>query len=557
MPLPIRTKVGNVGGLAAPTEGVHFSMHASFERSALRLFCTAFVAVWLFAPRPAEARPAYVHWMTSQPTAAPPPTDSLDGGSDAPADADADADAGEGGGTHPYIPDQGGPVITQVNVAAVFWSNRVDPTVVAKIGGLYATLVSGSFMHLVSEYSTPTQTIGSYGTVAGTFTITPNNTNTTLTDADIYTELAQQIAAGNLPPADANTVFMVHLPPGVGINDPRIGVSCVPNGFCAYHKSNGPIIYGLIPDFSLGGCAPGPPGCTQCCGDRTAFENVSMVSSHELMEAVTDPKPFDQPAWINVLAGEIGDLCNFSAHGESAFTTVVARDGTIYQGQKGFSNAAYLAHMGTPVGCVDYPTTLCCNDAQTNCTWLANGSTVCPNPTGNNPDAYVVPNGIVLTAPTVGGFGSATMTVTRKSINSYNAFPLGITDFIGPAAGVTSPTMNVMTDVVQLGDANACFAFVTNVTQHGITQCLPEDPAVSCTKSGQHIENTPSGPLCCTRLNSQPSPDGQQLCAGVSRLDPPPPAMHIPAIPSPAIALCAALLLGLGAAIARKRAARS
>jgi hypothetical protein len=560
--LPIGTNAGTVRRLA--DGGKRVTMQSALVRSVSRFFCGALVAAWVLAPRPAAARPAYVQWMTSESRvsaaqAPAAPTDSLDGGADAQDDGSADADAKDSAPSG-YVPYQGGPVITQLREVTVLWSKNVDSTVATKIGGLYDTLTSGSFMHFVSEYKTPTQTPGAYGTVAGTFTITPINANTTLTDTDVYTELAQQIAAGNLPAADDNTVFMVYLPPGVGINDPRIGASCVPSGFCGYHKSNGSIIYGLIPDFSQGGCAPGPPGCTSCCGDKTAFENLTMVSSHELMEAVTDPKPFDQPAWINVLAGEIGDLCSYARSGENAFTTVVARDGTTYQAQKGWSNAAYLVHMGTPDGCQDYPTTLCCNDTQSQCTWLANGSTTCPNPTGNNPDAMANPNGVVLTAPTVGGFGSAAMTVTRQAVGNFNSFPLGITDWLSGPALVTSPTINMETDVLQLGDASACFAFVTNASQRGIWQCVPDVPSIPCNKPGQRLEQTANGILCCTKLAAQQSPDGSQFCAPVARIDPPPPpapAARVPATAGPAIALYGIVLLGVGTVVVRRRGARA
>ena len=59
------------------------------------------------------------------------------------------------------------------------------------------------------------------GTFAGNTTITPGTaTGTTVTDAKIGDELAAQIAAGKLPAPDANTLYMVHLPPSVTVTYP-------------------------------------------------------------------------------------------------------------------------------------------------------------------------------------------------------------------------------------------------------------------------------------------------------------------------------------------------
>ena len=531
-------------------------MSSSFLPAALRI---ALAAIGLLVPRYAEAssRPTFVHWMTPAAGEEHAPMSnavvaaSSDGGTD---------DGGDAGSNNGYVPYQGGPIIAQLRVAAALWGANVDPNVVTNLGSFYSALTSGSFMHFVSEYSTPTQTAGAYGTFGGLFSLQVNNHNAQLTDSDIQTELSQQIAGGALPPADPNTLFMVYLPPGVSVNDPSVGQSCVPSGFCAYHKSGNGIIYGVIPDFSQGGCAPGPPGCTSCCGDKSVFENVTAVSSHEVMEAVTDPLPLENPAWVNVFFGEIGDLCAVPKQGDAAYTQIFARDETAFTAQRGWSNAAYVAHHGTPTGtgCVDYPTTLCCNDARASCSWLANGSTTCPNPTGNSADASTTPNGIVVTAPTLGGFGSGTMTVARQSISRF-FLPEGVTDWLTPSSSgtqdVLSPTFNLSTDVTPLGTPSACFAFVTNAMQRGIVQCVPDTPPVVCSGSLRRVEETSSGPMCCITLDAKASADGQQLCAPLAELGNT--LTDLPAMGGRNLALFATTLLGFGtAASARRRRPR-
>lgn len=228
----------------------------------------------------------------------------------------------------------GGPVISNVQVIAVFWSSAVDSGEQSNAPGFYAAVTNSPWMNLMAQYSTngltgvagspgSNQTIGS-GSFINSYTITPANTNTTLSDADIQTELAHQVNIGALPaPAlDAggfpNTLYMIYFPLSVTISDPNIGTSC--QTFCAYHSTltlNSELVaYGVIPDLSpSSACASG------CGGDANYINNLDSVCSHELAESITDPAvgvvtAFDSPlGWYDSNpndpfgGGEIGDLC--------------------------------------------------------------------------------------------------------------------------------------------------------------------------------------------------------------------------------------------------------
>jgi hypothetical protein len=67
------------------------------------------------------------------------------------------------------------------------------------------------------------------------------------------------------------------------------------------------VYYGVIPD--QGG------GCTTGCGPSPISDGLTVVTSHELIEAVTDPgiglAKTDGPplGWYNKTNGEIGDIC--------------------------------------------------------------------------------------------------------------------------------------------------------------------------------------------------------------------------------------------------------
>ena len=236
----------------------------------------------------------------------------------------------------------GGQVIAQAKVVAVFWGPSIDSSIVNKIGPFYTAMTNSSYMDFLTEYNTnikavdgrdgTNQTIG-HGSFVKGVSITPVNTSVNLLDTDIQAELEAQIKNQVLPAADSNTLYMIYFPSGVSITVDTVK-SCV--DFCAYHNGftspvNGNVFYGVMPDMTSGGCQLG-------CGGFDAFANVTEVSSHEFMEAVTDPFPtpgatpsFPQ-AWNDKGGNEIGDLC------VGQQTTLTAGSAT-YSLQKEYDNS--------------------------------------------------------------------------------------------------------------------------------------------------------------------------------------------------------------------------
>jgi hypothetical protein len=217
----------------------------------------------------------------------------------------------------------GGPVLSNVHVVTVFWGATVNDQVQKNIGGFYASIVNSTHMDFLNQYSTKVRAVdgregtnqqigrGSYG---GEYPIVPLNTKKVLDDGEIQAELEYQITQNVLPKPDSNTLYMIHFSPGITISIEGME-SC--QAFCAYHegfKSNafGDIFYGVMPDFSSGACSFG-------CGSGSVFDTTTAVSSHELVEAVTDPfpTPGDKPAfpqaWNTSNGSEIADLCPSAA----------------------------------------------------------------------------------------------------------------------------------------------------------------------------------------------------------------------------------------------------
>ena len=210
----------------------------------------------------------------------------------------------------------GGPVISNVKVYAVFWGDTVNAETQQKIGPFFANMLDSTYMDWLSEYDTNIQAVdGRQGTgqhigrgsFAGSVTLHPANAASALTDTMIQQELDAQIAAGALPPSDENTLYMVYFPKGVSISDGS-DRSC--STFCAYHEafksatSGASVFYGVMPDCGAG-----------CSDGGSAFDGLTVSSSHECLEAVTDPfpTPGNSPAypqaWNDTSGEEVGDLC--------------------------------------------------------------------------------------------------------------------------------------------------------------------------------------------------------------------------------------------------------
>lgn len=257
----------------------------------------------------------------------------------------------------------GGPVMSNAQVVVVFWSSNVAASEQTNVGPFFAAVTNSSWMDILSEYYTLGRTsvsdglVGSEqiigrGSYVNSYTITPklcgSGVSCSLTDVDIQTELVAQLTAGNLPQpqfdaaGNANTLYMTFFPPGVSISSGGFN-SCQAGGFCAYHGTanynSKPLIYGVAPDFTTGGCTSG------CGTNVNNVNNLDAVCSHELAESVTDADvgsaaTFDRPlAWYDINNGEIGDICN----GQDTTTTV---NGTAYSVQALWSNLQGLCTGG-------------------------------------------------------------------------------------------------------------------------------------------------------------------------------------------------------------------
>jgi hypothetical protein len=223
----------------------------------------------------------------------------------------------------------GGSVFSNVKVVSVIWGSTVNPLIVSTIPGFSAAIVDSTYVDQMSQYDTFLKGVGGHkgtkqhiqrGTFLGQVQITPNNTSTNLSDADVQKELKQQIKAGVLPARDLNTLYMVYFPVTVTITLDGL-VSC--RDFGAYHfamndtqmKANN-MFYTVEPDC------------------HSSIGSITFAASHEFAEATTDniPTPGSNPAfpqaWNDSQGFEIADLCGTS--------------GTLTKGSKSYTVTQYF-----------------------------------------------------------------------------------------------------------------------------------------------------------------------------------------------------------------------
>lgn len=204
----------------------------------------------------------------------------------------------------------GGPVISNVRVTVVYWTSAV--AFQSTWPSYYPGVTNSTYLDWLTEYHTSTQGIGRGSFVKAVVDPSPPS-GTTITQSQIEAEIKRLIQVGTIATPGANDLTMVYFPPGYTV---LAGgwFSCTPtDGFCGFHSAtlnNGvEDYYGVIVDSSA---------CGSRCGPGTQLANTESVSSHELVEAISDPL---LNAWFDSSDGsEIADICQDMQAQVSGFT---------------------------------------------------------------------------------------------------------------------------------------------------------------------------------------------------------------------------------------------
>jgi hypothetical protein len=331
----------------------------------------------------------------------------------------------------PHLGYGNGPLIQHVKVVDVFYSPGHKYK--AMLEDFYKAVLQSPHMDWLTEYNGT-----SYKISRGSFVTSFEDTNanpTTVKQVNPETYLKSLLAvSGKLPPPDDDTLYVMYFPSGVDPTDGN-GSSCiVPSGqFCAYHYSytttaGQNVRYAVMPDMEAGSCSQGcgPPG----------FASFTDVSSHELIEAITDP---DGTGWYDDAVpsnntnncGEIGDICAVGGTQETA--TV---NGFIVQKEWSNKNKACIG--------------------------------IDPNAVVNDFTITVDPASVSVPR---GGSATVTVTLTKKTGVAENvaltspAAPTGLTAAFAPASATSGGGTSTMT--VSAGAALTLGALTMNVKGTG------------------------------------------------------------------------------------------
>jgi len=202
----------------------------------------------------------------------------------------------------------GGPLIPNVQVVQIFLgtTNNLQYQYKDELAAYYDAVTNSPYFDWLREYNT-TGTMVGRGGLAATYADSSPPAGTTIDEATVLQPYLSSLIDGGLVPApDPNMMYVVHLPGTVQVHG-IYGTTCVDD--CAYHffynKGGSEVRYAVIPDQNSGPCSTLP----RCPLALAPFDRLTIVASHELVEAVTDPE--FGPGWNDNSpgCGEIGDIC--------------------------------------------------------------------------------------------------------------------------------------------------------------------------------------------------------------------------------------------------------
>jgi hypothetical protein len=227
-----------------------------------------------------------------------------------------------------------GNILATPKVVPVFFDSD-DQTVTAKV------LTFASELGASSYWAATTSEYGVGPLMAEAPVHTGDVPAAHLDDSDIQAWLGAKLNGNDptFPAADGNTIYLIPYPTGVSITQGG-GTACV--DFGAYHNS-----FKLDPAH---GSVVVPYAVLPRCGGNgplTGIDVITAGASHELIEAVTDPQPGDDPAyeifdddhafWIYAVGGETGDSC------AGSFAAYIKPAGLDFTVQRTWSNKASSA----------------------------------------------------------------------------------------------------------------------------------------------------------------------------------------------------------------------
>lgn len=214
------------------------------------------------------------------------------------------------------LTDHGGLEIPNASYMPIYWNSSVANSTATSLG--YSSLSSqiGAFVQSfganASNWSgaatddyTIVQQYGSHAAISKTLARLPDFVDSQgsvnrIADSQIQSYLTN-LFNGQKIQASSSTLYGIYFPAGMRV---CLTGGCSCTSFCGYHSH-----------FSYGGTqikyAVYPyPNCTGCSlSGKSVADMLTIVSSHEIREAVTDPGDFNQNGWYDAAGYEADDKC--------------------------------------------------------------------------------------------------------------------------------------------------------------------------------------------------------------------------------------------------------
>jgi Bacterial Ig-like domain (group 3) len=192
----------------------------------------------------------------------------------------------------------GGPLLQHVQVESVYYGTpwTTDAGLqqqISQVDGFLQYFTSSPYMSVLQQYNV------SPGTFTGHDVVAQDPAGgQTIDDSQIRAALDSEIASSKVPTPSANQLYVFFTAPGVVVT--QNGQSSAAD-FAGYHDvftdSAGDTVYYAVVPYPNGGVSSQP---------LTTLQQDTLVLSHEVSEAVTDPDT--QTGWFDAQQQEIGDL---------------------------------------------------------------------------------------------------------------------------------------------------------------------------------------------------------------------------------------------------------
>jgi len=207
--------------------------------------------------------------------------------------------------------DHGGPVISNAGAFNVFMGAATAAAFQTPLNGMVQAFTNVPDYNIITQYSKSGNTIsgalafrGSYVDTVTYLTYTGDNT---LTDTEVKSYVAALVngpLSASLSGNQTTTVVNLYLPQGlVSTMGGSTGCGGSPLGYCGYHSwaqvGSWHVKYAVYPYNNCSGCS---------LTGKTVVDMQTIVTSHEIREAVTDPSDAGN-AWYDRQGYEADDKC--------------------------------------------------------------------------------------------------------------------------------------------------------------------------------------------------------------------------------------------------------